>query len=308
MEPGVTPSLPARVSPLERLPPWLLELRPHHWTKNVLVFVPLAAAHQLGELALFGRAALAFAAFSLAASGQYVLNDLLDLQDDRTDASRSLRPLASGRLGRATAIALMALSWIGAALLASRLGFAFAAVLATYVLAMIAYSSWLKQVVLLDALLLAAGYSARVAAGGIAVAITPSPWIVAFCVAIFFSLALVKRHAELARNRGRDGPSAHARGYQAIDLPLLSTFGVASGYLSVLVLGMYLTSGQASHGHYARPAFIGLTALLLLYWISYVWLVANRGQMLDDPMLFAARDRRSLVLMVLMGVAAWLAV
>jgi 4-hydroxybenzoate polyprenyltransferase len=285
-----------------------MALRPQHWVKNALVIVPLAAAHQLGDVALLTRVALAFAAFSLCASGQYVLNDLLDLEADRGHPSKRKRPLASGEVSRATAVALIAATWLGAGLIAAQLGAAFAGVLAGYVLLMIAYSVWLKHVVVLDALLLAAGYAARVAAGAIAVAIRPSTWLIAFCLCLFYSLALIKRYAELTHNRDRQGPSAHARGYEAADLPIVATFGIASGYLAVLVLALYLTSHSTVSRLYSRPSFIGLTGILLLYWVSYLWLVANRGQMPEDPVLFALRDRRSRALVLLMGICAWLAV
>jgi 4-hydroxybenzoate polyprenyltransferase len=291
-----------------RLPAWLLALRPQHWVKNALVIVPLAAAHQLGDLALLARVAMAFAAFSMCASGQYVLNDLFDLEADRTHPSKRHRPLASGEMTRTAAYAVIAVMWLASALIAVRLGGAFAAVLAAYVLLMIAYSVRLKHVVLLDAVLLAAGYSARVAAGAVAVSILPSTWLIAFCLFLFYSLALIKRYAELAHNRDRQGPSAHARGYEAIDLPVVAIFGIASGYLAVLVLALYLTSGPTPSELYSQPMFIGLAAVLLLYWISYLWLVANRGHMPEDPVLFALKDSRSWVLVVLMGICAWLAV
>jgi 4-hydroxybenzoate polyprenyltransferase len=291
-----------------RLPAWLLALRPRHWVKNVLVIVPLAAAHQLGDLALLGRVAMAFAAFSLCASGLYVLNDLFDLEADRSHPSKRRRPLASGEMTRTTAFAVIAVTWLGAALIAAQLGIGFSGVLAAYVLLMIAYSMWLKHVVLLDALLLAAGYSARIAAGAVAVSILPSTWLIAFSLFLFYSLALIKRYSELTHNRDRQGPSAHARGYEAADLPVVAMSGIASGYLAVLVLAMYLTSGRAPSPLYSQPVFIGLTAVLLLYWISYLWLVANRGHMPEDPVLFALRDSRSRALVLLMGICAWLAV
>jgi 4-hydroxybenzoate polyprenyltransferase len=299
--------LPSK-APRQALPAWLRELRPHHWIKNALVVIPLAAAHELGAVGALVRVAVAFAAFSLAASGLYVVNDLLDLEADRRHPSNSNRPLAAGELTRGAAVALAVAAWVGGAVLAAQLGARFAGVVAGYVLLMVAYSLWLKRLVLVDALVLAAGYAARVAAGGIAVSIRPSPWLIAFCVCVFFSLALVKRYSELARNRERDGAGAHARGYEAVDLPMVATFGVVSGYLAVLVLALYLTTGQTFSQLYSRPAFIGLTALLLLYWISYVWLLANRGRMPDDPVLFALRDRRSRLLVVLMGLCAFLAV
>lgn len=284
-----------------------MALRPQHWVKNTLVIVPLAAAHQLGDFVLLARVGMAFAAFSLCASGQYVLNDLLDLEADRGHPAKSQRPLAAGQMTRTAAFTLIAATWLGAALIAAQLGAAFAAVLVAYIVVMVAYSVRLKHVVVLDAVLLAAGYAARVAAGAVAVAINLSTWLIAFCLFLFFSLALIKRYAELAHNRDRQGPSAHARGYEAADLPIVATFGIASGYLAVLVLAMYLTIGRTFSRLYSQPALIALTGVLLLYWISYVWLVANRGQMPEDPVLFALRDGRSRVLVLLMGICAWLA-
>jgi 4-hydroxybenzoate polyprenyltransferase len=284
-----------------------MALRPQHWIKNTLVIVPLAAAHQLGDFVLLARVGMAFAAFSLCASGQYVLNDLLDLEADRGHPSKRQRPLAAGQMTRTAAFTLIAATWLGAGLIATQLGAAFAGVLSAYIVLMVAYSVRLKHVVVLDAVLLAAGYAARVAAGAVAVEIHLSTWLIAFCLFLFFSLALIKRYAELAHNRDRQGPSAHARGYEAVDLPIVATFGIASGYLAVLVLAMYLTIGRTFSRLYSQPALIALTGVLLLYWISYVWVVANRGQMPEDPVLFALRDRRSRVLVLLMGICAWLA-
>jgi 4-hydroxybenzoate polyprenyltransferase len=288
--------------------PWLVELRPHHWVKNVLVIVPLAAAHRLLDLELLARAGIAFVAFGLCASGQYVLNDLLDLSADRTHSTKSRRPLAAGTLSRRAGLILMALTWTGAVLAAASLGIAFCGVLAAYLALMLAYSWRLKHIAILDAIVLGAGYAARVAAGGVAVAIRPSAWLINFCVCLFFSLALVKRYGELAKNRNRDGPCAQARGYVGVDLPFVAMFGIASGYLAVWVLAMYLTTETPARQIYDRPLFISLTGMLLAYWISHLWLVANRGQLTDDPLVFALRDSLSRILVALMGLCAWLAV
>ena len=289
------------------MPPWLVELRPHHWVKNVLVIVPLAAAHQLLNLELEARVALAFVAFSLCASGQYVLNDLLDLSADRAHSTKSGRPLAAGTLSRRAGVILMALTWTGAALAAAPLGIAFGGILAAYLVVMLAYSWRLKHIAILDAIVLGAGYAARVAAGGVAVAVRPSAWLINFCVCLFFSLALVKRYGELAKNRNRDGPCAQARGYLGVDLPFVAMFGIASGYLAVWVLAMYMTTETPARQIYDRPLFISLTGILLAYWISHLWLVANRGQLADDPIVFALRDPLSRILVALMGLCAWLA-
>ena len=293
-----------------RVPPWLIELRPHHWVKNVLIIVPLAVAHQLLNLELEARVAVAFVAFSLCASGQYVLNDLLDLAADRAHSTKSRRPLAAGTLSRRAGVILMGLTWIGAALAAAPLGSAFGGILAAYLALMLAYSWRLKHIAVLDAIVLGAGYAARVVAGGVAVsvAIRPSAWLVNFCVCLFFSLALLKRFGELAKNRDRDGPCTQARGYVGVDLPFVAMFGIASGYLAVWVLAMYLTTETPARQVYARPLFISLTAVLLAYWISHLWLVANRAQLTDDPIVFALRDSLSRILVALTGLSAWLAV
>jgi 4-hydroxybenzoate polyprenyltransferase len=290
------------------MPPWLVELRPHHWVKNVLVIVPLAAAHQFLNLELEARVALAFVAFSLCASGQYVLNDLLDLAADRVHSTKSKRPLAAGTLSPRAGVILMIIIWTGAALAAAPLGIAFGGILAAYLLMMLAYSWRLKHIAILDAIVLGAGYAARVAAGGVAVAIRPSAWLINFCVCLFFSLALVKRYGELAKNRDRDGACAQARGYLGVDLPFVAMFGIASGYLAVWVLAMYLTTETPARQIYDRPVFISLTGMLLAYWISHLWLVANRGKLTDDPIVFALRDPVSRILVALMGLCAWLAV
>jgi 4-hydroxybenzoate polyprenyltransferase len=237
-----------------------------------------------------------------------VLNDLLDLAADRAHSTKSKRPLAAGTLSRGAGVSLMVLAWTGAVLAAVTLGAAFCGVLGAYLALMLAYSWRLKHVAILDAIVLGAGYAARVAAGGVAVAIRPSTWLIAFCVCLFYSLALVKRYAELAQNRDRNGPCAQARGYLGIDLPLVAMFGVGSGYLAVWVLAMYLTTEHPARLLYGRPLFISLTGILLAYWISHLWLVANRGKLTDDPVVFAIRDPLSRVLVALMGICAWLAV
>jgi 4-hydroxybenzoate polyprenyltransferase len=282
-------------------------LRPYQWLKNALVFVPLAAAHRLAEVGLLGAAARAFVAFGLCASSIYVLNDLWDASADRLHPHKQHRPIAAGRLPRSVAIGLVPALLAGTVAAALPLGPRVVAVLGLYFALMIAYTLRLKTIVLLDALVLAGGYALRLVAGGLAVAIRPSPQLLAFCIFLFFSLALVKRYAELALLRCRDGSATHARAYLLEDQEFIVALGVSSGGLSVLVLALYMSSGQLEH-FYRSSQFIWLTCVLLLYWISHVWLTAHRGLMTDDPLVFAVKDRVSLVLIVLMGITAWLAV
>ena len=282
-------------------------LRPHQWLKNLLVFVPLAAAHRLGDLNLLAAAAQAFIAYSLCASGVYVLNDLIDAPADRMHPHKCTRPIASRRLPRRAAIVLVALLVCAALLAGAALDARVDGVLACYLLWMALYTLRMRAIVLLDALALATGYALRVAAGAFAVHIRPSPWLLAFCIFLFFSLALNKRYAELALLRGRDGSAAHARAYLAEDQELIMALGVSTGALAVLILALYLSAGHPE-AHYRQGELIWVVCVLLLYWVSHLWLTAHRGHMTDDPLVFALKDRLSRGLVLAMGVAAWLAV
>jgi 4-hydroxybenzoate polyprenyltransferase len=306
-EPPVYPISEGHRSPQSIAAAALEALRPHQWAKNALVFVPLAAAHRLGDLNLLIAAARAFAAFSLCASSIYLLNDLRDAEADRLHPHKWHRPIASGRLPRSLALGLAPLLLIAAIATVVPLGLHAIEVLGLYFALTTAYTLGLKQVVLLDALVLASGYALRVVIGGLAVHIRPSPQLLAFCIFLFFSLALVKRYAELCLLRQRDGPTAHARGYLFEDREFIMALGTSSGGLSVLVLALYVSLGKAEH-IYSRSEFIWFTCVLLLYWISHLWLMAHRGRMTDDPLVFAFKNRVSLVLAILMGVTAWLAV
>ncbi|HTV95563.1 MAG TPA: UbiA family prenyltransferase [Steroidobacteraceae bacterium] len=284
----------------------LESLRPYQWIKNTLVFVPLAGAHRLGDIGLLTNALRAFLAFSLCASAVYLINDLQDAAADRLHPHKRSRPIASGRLPPACAVALIPVLLAGALAAAWPLGRC-AAALALYVALMVAYSLWLKAMVLLDAFVLAGGYALRVIAGGLAVSIPPSPRLLAFCIFIFVSLALLKRYAELALLRVRDGANTHARGYLLEDQGFIVSLGIACGTLAVLVLAVYMSSENIGL-LYSRSELIWLTCVLLLYWISHVWLAAHRGRMTDDPLVFAVKDRTSVALILLMGASAWLAV
>lgn len=282
-------------------------VRPYQWVKNALVFVPLAAAHRLGDATLLTAAVQAFVAFSLCASSVYVLNDLLDTPSDRLHPHKRDRPLASGRLPRRLGAWLVPLLAGTALLVGSSLDIRVDAILAVYFVEMLWYTLRLRAIVLLDALALAVGYALRVAAGAFAVHVLLSSWLLAFCVFLFFSLALIKRYAELALMRGRDGGAAHARDYLLEDQELILTLGVSTGTLAVLVLALYLSTPHAE-ARYHQAGFIWVVCVLLLYWVSHMWLTAHRGQMTDDPLVFALKDRTSQILIVLMGAAAWRAV
>ena len=282
-------------------------LRPHQWLKNLLVFEPLAAAHRIADMALLGLGVRAFVAFSLCASGIYLLNDLHDIEADRAHPHKRFRPIPSGRLPKPLAITLIPVLLVAAWVIAFRLGADVLAAVVVYQILTAAYTFRLKAVVLLDAFALATGYALRVFAGALAVDVAPSAQLLAFCVFLFLSLALLKRYAELSLLRLRDGAAAHARGYRIEDQDFVLALGISCGALSVLVLALYFGTTGADQTH-LRSQLTWVTCVLLLYWVSYMWLTARRGRMTDDPLVFAIKNRASIVLVALVAVTAWLAV
>jgi 4-hydroxybenzoate polyprenyltransferase/phosphoserine phosphatase len=282
---------------------WVKALRLHQWLKNLLVFVPLLAAHRFLEIEALAAAMAAFVAFGLCASGVYLLNDLLDLPVDRQHPRKRLRPFAAGRLPLIQGVALapaLTLAGLALALWTSPL---FAVVLAGYYALTLAYSLRLKRVPMLDVLVLAALYTVRIIGGTVAIASTLSFWLLAFSMFIFLSLAMLKRYTELAAMAGDGKTSAAGRGYTTADLPLVQSLGGAAGYLAVLVLALYINSPE-SLALYARPEMLWLLCPLMLFWVSRTWLVAHRGGMHDDPVVFAVTDRVSQIIVALCGVVA----
>lgn len=289
-----------------RLRSYLKAVRLHQWVKNALVFLPLALAHQLLEPALLFKATWGFLAFGLCASSVYLLNDLLDLSADRQHASKRHRPFASGSLSIIHGTALIP------CLLAAALGVAlwlptlFLGVLGLYYALTLAYSFSLKRVVLLDVLVLASLYSLRMLAGGAAVSVALSFWLLAFSIFLFLSLALVKRYTELLQLCEQGQGQAAGRGYQVTDLETLAQFGITSGYMAVLVLALYVNS-EAVKALYTYPQIIGLLCPLGLYLVSRVWLLARRGVLHEDPIVFALQDRQSQVIVLLGALLLWVA-
>lgn len=273
-------------------------LRLHQWLKNVLLFVPLVAAHQLGDGSQVGAAMVAFLAFGFCASSVYLLNDLLDLPADRHHPRKCHRPLASGALPLLHGALLVPVLLVAGLLLASLLPPTFFAVLLAYLIMTLGYSLYLKRVVMLDVVVLAGLYTIRILAGAAAIGGGYSSWLLAFSMFLFLSLALVKRYAELREMLRRGREEAKGRGYQVRDLALLQSLGAASGYLAVLVLALYIDSA-ASHALYRRPEVIWLLCPLMLFWVSRMWLKTHRDEMHDDPVVFALEDRVSLCVLAL---------
>ncbi|WP_123410291.1 UbiA family prenyltransferase [Pseudomonas frederiksbergensis] len=288
---------------------WYKAFRIHQWAKNALIFVPLLAAHQIGNSLLLWHGLLAFVFFGLCASGVYVLNDLLDLEDDRRHPRKRYRPFASGQLSIKSGLivfpCLLLTAFIGAWWC---LPWHFVAVLATYYVLTLVYSLVLKRVMALDVIALALLYTLRIIAGGAAFELELTVWMLAFSMFMFLSLALVKRYAELqvALCNGITGKTG-GRDYYPADLAMLSSLGAASGYLSVMVLALYIHD-STTVVLYSHPQLIWLGCPLLLFWITRIWMLTHRGRMNDDPVVFALRDRLSLALGVMFGLIFWLAV
>ena len=279
--------------PKATLKTWLKAIRVHQWVKNALLLVPLLTSHQWQDPQLLLLAVIGFFCFSLAASSVYVLNDLLDLAADRQHPSKRKRPFASGVISLHAGVALLPLLLLLVGLLALLLPAGFVWALALYYLLTLLYSFKLKRIVMLDTIVLAGLYTMRIVAGTLLLGVDFSFWLLAFSMFIFLSLALVKRYTELLLLKDSERMKTAGRGYHAEDAGMLSGLGAASGYIAVLVFALYVNSPDVLE-LYARPQVLWLACPVLLYWISRVWLVAHRGQMDDDPIVFAVKDLQSL--------------
>lgn len=293
----------------KRLKSYLRALRPHQWVKNLLIFVPLFASQQLWDAALLGQALVAFVAFSFCASSVYLLNDLLDLPADRAHARKRHRPFASGAASVKVGTMLVPLLLIVALVLALLLPPPFIFALTAYYVSTLAYSFWLKGKLMIDVMLLAGLYTLRILAGAAAIAIVPSFWLLAFSMFLFLSLAMVKREAELIDVKSSGKHTAAGRAYEVSDLTTVQSLGAAAGYCAVLVLALYINSDDVLVS-YSQPQALWLLCPLLLYWVSRMWQRTGRGEMHDDPIVFAVKDRISrwigAMAAVVVLAAAWL--
>lgn len=269
---------------------WLKEIRIHQWAKNLLIFVPLLAAHEMSKSTLLLDSVLAFLAFGFCASSVYLLNDLVDLEADRGHNTKKNRPLASGSIplihGIVAAVILLLLS-VSITLF---LPVQFALVIASYYIITLAYSFVLKSKVVIDVAILAILYSIRLVAGAATTGIILSNWLISFSMFMFFSLAIVKRVVELKAAK-LDG-KIKGRGYYPTDMPLLLASGVSAGYISILVFVLYIDS-SASMQNYSNPDVLYFIAPILFIWLTRIWLLTWRGDMHDDPVAFAIKDRTS---------------
>ena len=307
---GATVCCPVSHTFKDEQPHWSMytkAVRAHQWLKNLLVFVPMLMAHRMTGIHLWADVLLAFISFSLCASSVYLFNDLFDLPADRLHPRKHKRPFASGDLSIIQGLLLTPVLLLAAfAIAISWLPLAFSLVLAAYYALTVSYSLWLKSVVILDAVILAGLYTLRIIGGAAAIGIGASFWLLAFSIFLFFSLALVKRYSELLALRQRGQLTTHGRGYHVEDLVMLMGFGVASGFLAVLVSAFYVNSTKVQ-ALYMHPTVLWPVSPILLYWISRIWLITHRGGMHDDPVVFAATDKGSWVVAAIIAGLLWCA-
>ncbi|HLI12941.1 MAG TPA: UbiA family prenyltransferase [Alphaproteobacteria bacterium] len=276
-----------------RLMDYVRACRVHQWLKNLLILIPALAAHQIDPVSAL-TLLVAFLSFSTFASGSYLINDLLDLGNDRQHPVKRSRPFASGAIPLSHGPLFVAALLATACALAHYLPSTFTALLLGYGVLTLTYSLWLKRKMMVDVLMLACLYGMRLVAGGVAVAVPLSPWLVAFSIFLFLSLAIIKRCTELIAcfESGRGDPSG--RGYQLRDLPVLEAMAAASGYVAVMVFAFYINS-PAVMVLYHSPERLWLICVILIYWIGRMVVLTHRGRMHTDPIVFAATDRVSLV-------------
>jgi 4-hydroxybenzoate polyprenyltransferase len=284
----------------------LAALRPVQWAKNGLMIVPLLTGHALTDAWRWGQLGLALAAMCLVASATYLVNDLVDRDHDRMHPVKKHRPIAAGTVSTRQVILTAAILGLGGLVLAGLVGAAMLGVVGLYVGLTAGYSMYFKRKLALDVLVLAGLYTLRIIAGGVAVDLFPTDWLLACSMFLFMSLACVKRYSELQRLAGTMPQRANGRAYHTDDLPVLLVLGGATGYLTVMVVALYI-DGTVANELYAHPARLWLACPVALYWISRLWLMTHRGVVGEDPLLFALKDRTSWACLAMVVLIAMLA-
>ena len=307
------------------LPVVLKAIRLHQWAKNVLVFLSPVLAHDLSPRSLISGM-LAFLSLSFCASATYIINDLLDIEADRRHPRKRKRPFASGDLSPFTGVGIVVLFFaiaVGLGLLEPRV---FAALpgrdgsyatlmhplrfllwLGLYTVTTLSYSFALKRMVLIDVIVLSGLYTVRIIAGSAASGVPVSEWLGAFSIFFFLSLAFVKRFSELELMIANNRTKASGRGYRTSDMEQLRSLGTASGFAAVVVLSMYISSFSASADLYSRSNRLWLLVPIVILWISRVWMMASRGELHEDPVVYAITDKTSWALGALSVLVVWLA-
>jgi 4-hydroxybenzoate polyprenyltransferase len=290
--------------------PWTRTLRKalrlHQWAKNALIFLPLILSHNMAGPRLLS-ALVAFLCFSMCASATYILNDLLDIEADRRHPRKRFRPFASGDLSAQTGVLIAAGFLVLSFGSALALPAGFLAYLALYLFTTLCYSFYFKRVVLIDVLLLSGLYTVRLLAGAESAKVAISPWLAGFSIFLFLSLAMVKRFSEMQNLRTAGNSPSNGRGYLTSDIEQLRAFGTSAAYAAVVVFSFYISSLEGLK-LYQHPQRLWLITPLLIYWLSRVWLLASRGELDEDPVIFAVTDRQSLLIGVAVAAIALFAV
>ncbi|KKZ83442.1 hypothetical protein B5K05_25645 [Rhizobium phaseoli] len=284
---------------------WARLLRLHQYVKNGLVFVPLLIS-QVFDTQSMVNTGLAFLAFSLCASGVYILNDLVDLQDDRGHRTKCRRPLACGDIPLSDAIAVIPILLLLALAVAIMVTPGFVLVLAGYFVLTTGYSFIFKRKMILDVVALASLYTMRVIGGAAAISSWPSPWLLAFMMSWFLSLALVKRYTELIGRRTARLPDTKGRDYRKADIGMVGALAAGAGMNALTLFALYAASDNA-RDVYERPGMLWLAGPVLACWIARILMLAHRGQMHDDPVVFAIRDKVSLATLAVAGLFVFFA-
>lgn len=294
-------------SPFGRLWEFIRCLRPHQWSKNLLLFLPIIAAHQLNDSGKLVLTISGFLTYCILVSALYMFNDLLDLSSDRLHPEKKDRPFASGSVPILFGLIMVPLMVGGALTLGWLISNKFLMALSLYALVSLSYSLFLKNIVILDVIILALLYVLRVISGGIVADINLSFWLLSFSMFFFFGLAFTKRFAELLSLSERNQEFISGRGYRKEDLEITRVLGVASGFLSILVLALYINDESVVY-HYNQPKFLWAFCPLLIYWVSHMWVIASRAEMHHDPIVFTMRDKTSWWIALLGMVIFWMAI
>jgi 4-hydroxybenzoate polyprenyltransferase len=287
---------------------WLSELRLHQWIKNILIFLPIIAAHKILDPGRLLLALIAFFAFSLVASASYLCNDLVDLAADRIHPRKRFRPIAAGDLSIPSAVAASLALFAGGLVLANLTGSLIVTLLILgYAITSFTYSVSLKKIALLDVYTLSGLYTLRIVVGSEAGHVPLSGWFLAFSIFLFLSLGFAKRAAELHRViLAHAPPQVPGRGYSATDFLPVMCFGIGSAFAAALVLALYMQSAIVQ-SLYRHPQLLWAIFPICLYWLTRVWLMAERGELQEDPISFAVKDRATWLLLGLCGIILKLA-
>ncbi len=273
-------------------------IRIHHWIKNLLIFLPFVAAHIQIDLSLFFKMTFAFLSFGLAASGVYIFNDIIDIENDRKHSSKKNRVLASGVFQKKTGYIIIPLFYISSLFISFFINENLGLIIFIYIVLNKFYSLFLKKFFLVDCITLAIFYSLRIFAGSEALSIKLSFWLISFSIFIFLSLALLKRYVELNERKKYVNLSTYGRGYKISDKLNLAKMGVTFGFLSCLILLFYIQD-QKIFELYKEPKIMWLFIPCIFFWISYVWFKASKGKVNDDPIIFAIKDKISILIGVI---------